>query len=305
MGLQISLDGLNSSLDPLHLLFLAHLWGPILQTLLLPLLLALLLPFILILLPGILANCLVSLSINLLQSISLDIVINVAVELALVALFIIIGQSLHVFRNVSAEDVLSKSFSVELFGFDIVAREAIFGVRNEDATVGSTLHSTEDTSTSRCTSKTDIEEAFEGATILAIDFSSFGKLVLSIRLFDTSEMFRQIQLAQGTTGDEEPSSICRGPISETMVDTVALELVGVGCAEDLVPSYLGCDDLADDIAVGEADNKAVFRSIVFVLGLADEALTSVIVGFTLTATLVLNLVAAAEMLEVLVGGIRR
>ena len=90
-----------------------------------------------------------------------------------------------------------------------------------------------------------------------------------------------------------------------MVDTVALELVGVGCAEDLVPSYLGCDDLADDIAVGEADNKAVFRSIVFVLGLADEALTSVIVGFTLTATLVLNLVAAAEMLEVLVGGIRR
>ena len=90
-----------------------------------------------------------------------------------------------------------------------------------------------------------------------------------------------------------------------MVDAIALELMCVGCAEDLVPSYLGCDDLADDIAVGEADDKAVLGSVVFVLGLADETFTSVVVGFTGTATLVFDLIAAAGTLVVLVGGMGR
>lgn len=49
--------------------------------------------------------------------------------------------------------------------------------------------------------------------------------------------------------------------------------------------------MADDILIGEADNEAVFRSVVFVLGLGDEALASVVVGFTCSTTLVLGLEA--------------
>jgi hypothetical protein len=39
-----------------------------------------------------------------------------------------------------------------------------------------------------------------------------------------------------------------------MLDTVALEFVGVGRAEDLVARDLRGDDLADDVAVGEAND---------------------------------------------------
>jgi len=39
-----------------------------------------------------------------------------------------------------------------------------------------------------------------------------------------------------------------------VADTVGLELVSVGGDEDLVTNDFGGDDLADDVAVGEADN---------------------------------------------------
>lgn len=56
--------------------------------------------------------------------------------------------------------------------------------------------------------------------------------------------------------------------------------MGVGSTEDLVTSNLCGDDLADDVTVGEADNEAVFWSIVFVLRLLDEATSSVVVGLS-------------------------
>ena len=82
-----------------------------------------------------------------------------------------------------------------------------------------------------------------------------------------------------------------------MLDAIALELVTVGCAEDLVSSNLGGNNLADDIFVGEANDEAVLGGIVFVLGLSDETLTSVIIGFARTTTLVLGLEATAAMLR--------
>lgn len=79
-----------------------------------------------------------------------------------------------------------------------------------------------------------------------------------------------------------------------MVDTVALEFVSVGCTEDFVAGYFGGDNLADDIAIREADDEAVFGGIVLVLGLGDEALTSVVIGLACAATFVLDLVSAAD-----------
>ena len=54
-----------------------------------------------------------------------------------------------------------------------------------------------------------------------------------------------------------------------MIDAVSLELVCVRSNEDFVAGDLGGDDLADDVFVGEADDEAEFRSVVFVLGLRD------------------------------------
>lgn len=81
-----------------------------------------------------------------------------------------------------------------------------------------------------------------------------------------------------------------------MLNAVTLELMAVGCAEDLVSSDLRGDDLANDIFVGEANDEAVFGSIIFVLGLGDETLAGVVIGFTCTATLVFGLIAAAMTL---------
>lgn len=80
-----------------------------------------------------------------------------------------------------------------------------------------------------------------------------------------------------------------------MLDSIPLEFVAVGGAEDLVACDLRGDDLADDIFVGEADNEAVLGSVVFVLGLGDETLAGVVVGFSCSTTLVLGLVAAVLM----------
>jgi hypothetical protein len=76
-----------------------------------------------------------------------------------------------------------------------------------------------------------------------------------------------------------------------MLKTVSLQLVGVGGAEDLVARDLGGNDLEDDVAVGEADNETVLWRIVLVLGLGDEALASIVIGLSGTATLVLSLIA--------------
>ncbi len=87
-----------------------------------------------------------------------------------------------------------------------------------------------------------------------------------------------------------------------MLDAVSLELVAVGCAEDFVASYLGGDDLANDILIGEANDEAVLGSVVFVLGLGDETLACIVIGFTCSTTLVFGLVAAAMVLEGGCGG---
>lgn len=52
--------------------------------------------------------------------------------------------------------------------------------------------------------------------------SSFGKLVFSIRLFNTSECISKFELGECATSDQKPDTVGGGPICETMLDTVAL-----------------------------------------------------------------------------------
>ena len=53
--------------------------------------------------------------------------------------------------------------------------------------------------------------------------------------------------------------------------------MGVGSAEDLVTTKFGSNQLADDVTVGEADDKPVFGSIVFVLCLSNKLLSSLFI----------------------------
>jgi hypothetical protein len=120
-------------------------------------------------------------------------------------------------------------------------------VGDEKTTVRSTLHGAEDTGTSGGTVKTDIEVGLEGAARLTIDVGGLGKLVLSIGTLNTRERLVELQLGEGTAGQEETGSVGSGPVGETMLDAVPGKLVGVGGSEDLVTDYLGRDDLADNL----------------------------------------------------------
>lgn len=107
-------------------------------------------------------------------------------------------------------------------------------------------------------------------------------------------MLIQTELLQCSPSDQETSGVCSSPVSQTMFDPIALEFVGIGSAEDLVARDLGGDDLANDVAIGEADDKAVFGRIVLVLCLRDQALAGIVVGLAMPAAFVLDLVTAAK-----------
>ena len=76
-----------------------------------------------------------------------------------------------------------------------------------------------------------------------------------------------------------------------MLNAIALELMGICSTEDFVAGDLGSNYLTDNITIGEAYNKAVFRCVVFVLRLGDETLSGVVVGLAGPTTLIFGLIA--------------
>lgn len=236
-----------------------------------------------------------SLSVKVLKTLSLNVVIDVLLELTAETLLIVIGEGLHVLSDVTTEDVVSEGVGIELLGLDIVTGKSLLGVGDKKTTVGGTLHGTEDTGTGGGSLQTNIEEDLEGAALAIVGLGGLGELVLTISLLNTSEVLIEAELLEGTAGDEKTGSVSGGPVGETVLDTVGLELVRVGRDEDLVARDLRGHDLADDVLVGEADDQAVLGSIVLVLGLGDEALSGVVIGLALLAALVLGLVAAIKL----------
>jgi len=225
-------------LDLLLLLGLGKLVEPVLQGLGLPVVLGLLLLSTLLLLPGVLADLLVGLLVELLKTIGLEVVVDVARELGLVALLIVVGEGLHVLSNVAGKDVLAKSLGVELLGLDVETREAVLGVGDEETTVRSTLHGTENTGTSGSASETNIKEDLEGTALLTVDLNGLGDVVLTVSLLDTGEVLVEFKLLENTAGEEKTGGVSGRPVGQTVGDTVGLELVGVRSHEDLVAGDL-------------------------------------------------------------------
>lgn len=295
MKMHLSGKSLDLLLDLGLTLSLGELVVAVLLGLLLPEVLGLLL-LTLDLLEGVFTDLLVGILVELLKTVGLNVVVDVALELGLVALLIVIGKSLHVLSDVTGEDVLAEGLGVELLGLNVETGETLLGVGDVKTTVGGTLESGEDTGTGGGAGQTDVKVDLEGAALLTVDLSGLGQGELAISLLDTSEGVLDAELVDGTAGDEKTGGVGGGPVGKTVLDTVGLELVGVGSDEDLVTSDLGGDDLADDVAVGEANDQAVLGGVVLVLGLGDQALASVVVGLSRSSTAVLDLVAPGELL---------
>lgn len=248
------------------------------------------------------------LKVQVLEVTSINLVVNVLGELGLVALLVVVGKTLHVLSDVTGSDVLAESLSIELLGLNVVTGETVLGVRDEETTVGGTLQGTEDTGTGGGTDKTDIEEDLEGAAGTLVGLSSLGQGVFTVSLLNTLEGVVELELLEETASEKETSGVGSGPVGQTVLDSIALQFVGVSGGDNLVTGDFGVDNLGDDVAVGEADlqmletiscmsselptyDKTVLASRVLVLGLGDQALTGVVVGLSLTTTAVLGLVA--------------
>ena len=219
-------ESLDLLLDLLVALGLGELGLAVLLALGLPLVLGLLGALALDLLEGVLTDLLVCVLVQLLKAVSLDVVVDVAAELRLVALLVVVGESLHVLSDVTTEDVLAEGLGVELLAFHVVSGEAVLGVGDEDTTVGAALHGTEDTGTGGGAGETDIQEDLEWAALLAVNLGGLGEGELTVSLLYTNEVLVKLELLEDTAGKEKTGGVGGGPVGKTVGDAVSLELVG-------------------------------------------------------------------------------
>jgi len=140
--MQSSGEFLYLLLDTLAALLPTKLFRPIFLALRLPVVLALGI-FIGVREVRVFADLCVGLLVNLLQTIGLNAIIDIPLELGLVALFVIVGKSLHVFSDVATKDVLAESLSVKLLCLYVVTRESAWAMRYVKTAVTGALHSPE------------------------------------------------------------------------------------------------------------------------------------------------------------------
>lgn len=76
---------------------------------------------------------------------------------------------------------------------------------NEDTSVGSSLHGTEDTVSSRGAPESDIEEALEGPRRVLVEL--LGENELTIGLSDTLVLVGEAELGKSPTSAEETGSV--------------------------------------------------------------------------------------------------
>jgi len=181
----------------------------------------------------------------------------------------------------SAKDVLAEDLLVDRLLLSVVTDKAALAVGDDDATVKSTLHGAKDTGTGAGADKTDIEKSAEGTALVelleAVEGGASGLSDTGIELVD-------VDLLGSTTGNKKAGGIGSSVVGETELDAIAGELVGVGSDKDVIAVDAGVDDLADDVAVGETDNKTELGGVVLVLVLGDELATLTVVGLALTTT---------------------
>jgi len=132
-----------------------------------------------------------------------------------------------------------------------------------------------------------------GNTLLVLTVEHEAVLELGGDLLSALELVGEAVLGEKTTSTEKTDAVGGGVVGETNGEAVAWELMSVRSGVADISLDLGRDHLADDVLVGEADDETVLWCSELVLVLGDKALASVVVGFTLTTTLVLDLEALA------------
>jgi hypothetical protein len=195
--------------------------------------------------------------------------------------------------------------SIVFLAVTIVTRESLFRVRNIQTTVSSSLESTKDTASSSGGLAANIQETTEG-TLVLINFIDIVLLLVVFRGNDFSVNFSvslinivQANLLQKTTSTEKTGAVSSGVVLQTDSKSVTAQLGGGGLGKDAITIDKRVGNLADNLAVGETNDKTVLWGLVLVLGLAYETLALTVVRLTLTTTTKLDLVARKVRLGLL------
>jgi hypothetical protein len=201
-------------------------------------------------------------------------------SLELDILFLSSLKGLQVLVNVNSQNSFSE-LDVVSFGLaGIIAREAGSGVRNVHTSISNTLKGSEDLRAGSGGLKTDIENDFEGSSVLLIlrgivvlldgGVSSIGSV--------KSDLFEE------SSGNEETSGIGGSIVVETSGNSESSEFVGVSLGEDLITLDGGVDDLSDDSGGGDSHDESVLGGVVFVLILLNQSLSGEVVSLSLTSS---------------------
>mmetsp|Transcript_23134 Transcript_23134/g.32335 ORF Transcript_23134/g.32335 Transcript_23134/m.32335 type:complete len:259 (-) Transcript_23134:84-860(-) len=226
---------------------------------------------------------------------------SVFAELTLVGILILLLQLLHVFTDVTTENVLTLGFAVSLkfsIFVDFGTRETLVAVRDIESSVARTLKSAKKTGSSGGSSKTNVEQSAEGTGPILVKLVH-GEFVIEVFLTpfihitictDRSLVFK-LELLVDAACEEKASAVCCRVVGEANFHSITWKLVRISGRDAHIICEVRGEDLAHNILIGETNDESILWSLIFVFILKDESLTSVIISFAFPATLELHLVS--------------
>jgi len=211
------------------------------------------------------------------QRFAVDTVFDVLAELFAVGFFVILFQFVHVFSDVSTEDVFAVGFGVEVVFFVVVAWESFGGVWDIETTVDGSFQSTKNFVSGGGSGETGIEEASEWTWTI---FAWFDVVFITIDFSLTFVKFVELHFGEKSSSEEKTSAVVGGVVGEADFDTEFGEFVSVSSADDNITAHSWVSNLADNISVGGSNNQSVFWGVEFVLVLGAETSSGLVIGFT-------------------------
>ena len=116
-------------------------------------------------------------------------------------------------------------------------------------------------------------------------------ILLAVGLSDTLVLISHLKGGESAASEKKTSGISRSIVGNTNIlgQAVFGKLVGIRGAKHPVALEVRRNNLRSDVAVAEADDHAVLRSVVLVAVLDNEAATGIIVRLAITSPAELHL----------------
>lgn len=113
-------------------------------------------------------------------------------------------QVLHVFLDVTTEDVIPQDLSIESLGLGIVTGEPFLRVRDEDTTVGCSFECAKDTGSGGGTCETDVEVCLERAGSV---LDRFDEVEGTVGFGNSFVLVGETELGECSAGGEETGRV--------------------------------------------------------------------------------------------------